>query len=494
MRISYRHLLPVLAVICFVSYLAARIMILFYVIPDIGGIENSVVYFIQRVLDGQTIYTDPESPPYSIAQYPPLYFYLVAFCARIGGITADQVLDVFVANRLISLLLNLLYCYFVCRICVRIFSLPVSTGLLAALLCFIFLENPSFGRPDSLAQALYFAALLPFYNWLQHGSRAQLVLCAFLCIISFFAKQSSFTLPLIIFLWLLIARRYNALGTFTLSCLLFLAFILLACQFTFGLIPLFQNTVLGVNNGFSPSWVWEFIVRYFFAGTGMIFIVLALPAFYHARTDEKPEIRFTGFLLGALFVLTSIYAFKWGSWRSYYTEWWTVVILLTTCFWQRWKIHLAGIAPFLGTLLVVSILITKIIAGGQMNYAHIQALSEPVTPVYTEEKKISDFILSDKDSKLKVFNHVFAPKSFLNNLMFRQALLPQSEIVFYTLYHREIFDYSGFIEALRNGSVHYIVRRNNWQEARFLDKELIHYKLVHKIGAYEVYKFGEAVR
>ena len=90
-------------------YLIYRIVLIFYPQPDAGGVENNVIWFIQRLLDGRHLYTDPESPPYAVAQYTPLYYYITAGIGKIIGISPEDVLSVFRLSRTVSLICNLGY-------------------------------------------------------------------------------------------------------------------------------------------------------------------------------------------------------------------------------------------------------------------------------------------------------------------------------------------------------------------------------------------------
>ena len=143
----------------FLIFLLYRILLIKTVQTDLGGIENAVVYFIQRSLAGISIYTDPELAPYSINQYGPLYYMLAHFAGSIAGTDPDDVLSVFMLNRTISLVLNILYVSVIILIASHIFSLGTRKSMAAAVICFIFLEITSFARTDSLKHFLIFLSI-----------------------------------------------------------------------------------------------------------------------------------------------------------------------------------------------------------------------------------------------------------------------------------------------------------------------------------------------
>ena len=93
----------------FFIYLLYRVMLIYYPQPDAGGVEGNIIYFVQRLLEGQPLYTDPELPPYAIAQYSPLYYYIVAGVSDLLGFSADDLLPLYMVSRSVSLFLDLLF-------------------------------------------------------------------------------------------------------------------------------------------------------------------------------------------------------------------------------------------------------------------------------------------------------------------------------------------------------------------------------------------------
>ena len=143
----------------FILFLAYRIMVVIYPQPDAGGVEGNVVYFIQHILDGQSLYTDPELPPYAIAQYTPLYYYLVAAISKLCAVSADNVAGIFITSRVVSLILNLCLVAVIYKIAKKYFEAGRSASLIVGFISFIFLEITSFSRPDSLYHFLFFISL-----------------------------------------------------------------------------------------------------------------------------------------------------------------------------------------------------------------------------------------------------------------------------------------------------------------------------------------------
>lgn len=209
MHFNVRVVFIFLCILSLITVLAYRIILIYSHKPDLGGVENSVVYFIQRTLDGYPLYTNPELPPYAINQYPPLYYYIAAFFAKISGVHPEQVIRVFMVNRTAGLVLNLLYVLMVYLTSRHIFLITRSKTLVIILFCFIFLSAPSFARPDSLNLFVFYLVLYTFFTYIkkQKNKTLLLALSAFLCVIAFYSKQTSLSLPLLIGGWLILQKN-----------------------------------------------------------------------------------------------------------------------------------------------------------------------------------------------------------------------------------------------------------------------------------------------
>ena len=85
-----------------ISLLILRINLALSYLPEIGGVSINVMYGIIRILSGSELYTNPEIAPYSIIQYMPLHFHIVALLGKLLGIAKD-VHAMMVLNRLFCL-------------------------------------------------------------------------------------------------------------------------------------------------------------------------------------------------------------------------------------------------------------------------------------------------------------------------------------------------------------------------------------------------------
>lgn len=130
--------ITVVSFFLFLVYFIYRIILIFYQHPDAGGVEGNIIYFIQRLLDGLTIYTNPERAPYAIAQYSPLYYYLVAGASKLIGLTSDDILSIYMVSRSISLFLNIIFIFIIYLTANRAFSVSKEKSISVAIAAFIF--------------------------------------------------------------------------------------------------------------------------------------------------------------------------------------------------------------------------------------------------------------------------------------------------------------------------------------------------------------------
>lgn len=207
------RILVFISLIVFLFFLFYRILLIFKYTTDLGGIENSVIYFVQRSMAGLPIYTNPELPPYSIAQYPPYYLLLNSILGKLFGINPDMVFEVFVLGRVISLIFNLAYVFMVYRTSRKIFDIDPLKALVVSVMSFVFLEITVFARADSIYLFIFFLSLYYFLCWAKRNSVGQqnagyfLMISSSLAAIGFFCKQSAIFLPMITVSWLLFFQR-----------------------------------------------------------------------------------------------------------------------------------------------------------------------------------------------------------------------------------------------------------------------------------------------
>ncbi len=484
----YSKQLPWLFSAAFLSYLAYRILLVFSIQPDLGGVENAVVYFIQRSLAGMPLYTDPELSPFAINQYGPLYYLLTTSIGKLWGTDPGQVQDVFILNRTVSLVLNLAMATLITRICTRIFLLKTATGLAAGVMSFIFLEITSFARPDSLNHLLYFFSIYYFLRSRQKTSTLLLVASAFFAVAAIFTKQSSFTLPLIAAIWMWYGNKRNFQWTWFIAYGIFFIVALLLLHLYAGLPVIYQNLVEGVNNGINLGLFWGNIIKPFFTSFGLLWIPLAFLVYKHTKKAGSDTIRFLSLAMILQLAISLVLSLKFGSHVNYFTEFWTLLFIAIACYWNSLLKISDNYFPSFPAFMLGMILLIKISVISFPLYRETRFGNADRKVLYEKEKLVAGRILSAGPGQ-KVFNNLFSPHSFLNNFLFRQAILPQYEIVYFTTWDRGIYNYDQFRNELNNGSIPWIITRQDDVKFSFKDFTIGSYQQVSDTVGYRILHF-----
>jgi hypothetical protein len=284
-----------------------------------------------------------------------------------------------------------------------------------------------------------------------------LVISAFLCAISFLAKQTSVTLPLLICVWLLVQKKGKHLLRFLAVYVLIIVLSLVLLHLKFGIKAVYQNIVLGINNGIGLTWFWDFIVSYLFGSFGTVWMLVSIVIYTRLKRTAGDLFHFSRLLLPGLFFFSLLFSLKWGSWISYFTEWWTILFILTGYYWDELQQALKRLSPYFPQYLVGAVLLIKIISITYPLYINAKTILRGEKTSYNIDKVTAQWIIqANRNTKGFVFNNHNNIHLFLNNFLFRNSVLPQHEIV-NTLYHRNVFDYSNFIKSLTDGSVQYII-------------------------------------
>jgi hypothetical protein len=190
----YRPLLcravPAVAVCCFLAWCFITLKLNF----AYDDADSEILNQAWRLASGKSLYTDPNSPPFSFAIYPPLYFALVAFLLKFTGLS-------FLPAKLLSFLAALSIGWGMVRLH-REWKAPGRDGLWAAFFLFLipaFIYNAARCHVQMTAVALSVWSLVFF---LRNRWPATLVLSPLLAVLAVYTKQSMMALPLAIVIYL----------------------------------------------------------------------------------------------------------------------------------------------------------------------------------------------------------------------------------------------------------------------------------------------------
>jgi hypothetical protein len=477
--------------VCLIITLVIRYRLVFMASSDIGGIESNVIYSIQRYMAGFPLYANPEVSPYSITQYSPLYYRIVALFGFLLDIDPDYTLGIYRLSRVISLSANVLYALLVFSISVKLFP-NVKVGLCLAITAFVLLPPQSFSRPDSIyivmVMGTLYAGLLcvqatttsNYYRWL--------VVSIIVSALSIATKQSGIALPFIL-------AGYSAFfrGKWIEPFFIGLSSCFLALLFLLGLMPehdplvLYANVVTGVSQGLDWASFKLNIVDHFFR-TFTLHNAIGLPLCIWLIRQPKPGYTWLGWFVLGLFGFSLSTSLKSGSALNYFTEYIALTGLVITL-WirhqhfivRRWN----GYYSILCFSAVFWAVVPNIINFNWPIALERNALSERP---YLHQKEVADYV---KDSlnlkptdKVFITNHNYC---FLNGLFFRNCILPQQEIVT-IMYPSNKLDYSAFDTDIQQHNIRILITRPNETTTFLKSFSTSTYKLRKKFPDFNVYE------
>ena len=319
--------------------MAAAVFSRAYIIPrhvhNIGFSEMNVVDGVIRLMDGYPLYGDPEKPPFDIIQYSPIHYYITWACVEMLGLEHDRPNSIYMVNRVVSLLANLITLLVLWRLGAHL-RLELWLRLLLMGLMFTWMHEPFFSRPDSIYQlccAVFFGAALRTLgqgrlSWagaMRLGVWSALVL---------FCKQSGVGPVLAVGCGLLLTADRHTTFRYATGVLLFNVLFLAALCLHDGWHNVYSNLVLGNVNGFGWPW-FAFDPREPYIGMGLWITPAALFIGWRYRKLFSTE---SVFLLVAAIVMYAwafITAFKVGSNMNYFMEHWLACSIICVLFISR---------------------------------------------------------------------------------------------------------------------------------------------------------------
>ena len=411
---------------------------------SIRGVEPNVVYGIQRLLDGQTLYSDPDHAPFAVIQYTPLYYLAAAALdGALGLEPRTQVYEIYVAGRALSLICGLAVTALVYIACRR-FGRERSESLIAAALSFL-LAVPWYTlvRPDGFLGLFGIATIVVMCQALaapadDPGQSRRMLLVGALSMLALLSKQSGVLFGAVAILQLLLMRRYRSVGWLVVGAGVTTAIVALAggSRLPLSLEIIFSNIVDGVNNGtnhwlaieraYTPLVVqnWPLLLA---ATIACIHVLRHM----HAEAARRPSItaRFLALTYIATMGFALVSSLKVGSAINYYSESLIVgVLLVVSCAGAfgalARRLHVA--TPLLAVLLVVPAVIQVIRTHYELREhltaSDLQAAYRPVTDF------LRDQLASDPDGlvltmiirslNLPLFDRIIVPHPDVSNLTY----------------------------------------------------------------------------
>lgn len=476
-----------LLAIAFVAVLLLRIILVFSYIPETGGVSVNVLFSIVRLMNGYALYSDPQLPPYPIAQYMPLHYAIVSTIGKVLGFQSN-IHAISVLNRFLCLAYDLLVFIPVYKILRNQFAIQNKQVIAAVCMSiFLVLPNPNYGRVDNLyllsfMWSLYF--FLAFISDNNHASR-KLIYAGITVSFGMLTKQSGVFLLAATGLYLLfIHRNWNATFRFSLT-------VVLTCGLLFTLLvqnnfyAFYQNTVLGLNNGISINWFNEVIVKtfffkmYFFVACGL---ALALLTFIDFKNER---LRYLGFVSLIVFCCSLAASLKWGSSTNYFSEFLALTFILSAIYFTSPSHLITSSLTTLSLLLITPFFILAVF--NDKGWGHLSNLYKS-RKVYQETALVAQYLQTKLAKGDLVFTE-FHKENLLNIFLYQYSLFPQREIVVHCTYPKHTFSYLDFQQKNRNGAIKFWVGKRDKQPTPFLNVDFNHFVADTAFQNFVIYQY-----
>ena len=467
--LSENVLLLILIVVgtSFLAMLALRIHLIAAYLPELGGVESNVIYSLQRILDGFALYVDPATAPYSITQYTPLYYYLCWTVGKILQVDPASVHQVYMLSRSVSLILNLLFAGAVFAILRNVFRINKGFSFVAFAYAFIYLDEESYSRPDSLYNLLVLVTIGLFLMMLtkedQRSAQWYLVGASVMSVVSVFAKQSAIYVPVLLLFFLLFYTQ-STKRTLMASLIMGITFGVLLLISGGNLHDFLRNTVQGVNNGASLSWFAKRIMVEHFQKERLLNILGLFIGGYYLAKGKSDTLRFLGLCILGSFSFALITSVKIGAAPNYFTEFIALTVIGIVIFvvtnnslsavsstdQQIWG---GSYKPLFYLLLVIFTLPPRFAGKFQKKVVEAHNVGEQG---YVQQQAVANYLYEEEkmqpDDQVLITTHV---QDYLNKFLYKNVIFPQKEIV--KANPPDIYDYSLFKQGLQDGTVKYVV-------------------------------------
>lgn len=460
-----------------------RVVLCFSFVPETGGSSVNVLFGVSRMLEGRSLYTNPELPPFPFINFMPLHYYTVAGVSQLFGI-GERIHSLSVINRLLCLLFNLLIFIPVRRSLKNIFEVTDKKMSWAVFfIIFLLLRSYNFSGPGSLyLLALLFSVyyFLCFLNLYTNKYGAELVLCGIFSSLASFTNQAGFVVQLTIFLFLLIyIKDRKATLRYVLSmgiANLFLAIMLIGSSFNYWLMDLFiQWLHIGALalNSLQYSSPLVLIIN----SLAFITCILSL-IFDSGLTDREKFLRFTivgitiGSLTGFIFFDSRDDSFAGAIGLS--------MMLFIISINNDINLKIAQ-------KLYLFALLALIIVGQINDFSTTgKALLADNKSDYENCAVVSDYVKQNVKNDEFIFT-IFSSENLMNLQIGEKALFPNRDLVLQKAYPGNVFNYENFIQRYKDGKIKYLVGIEGQQPLKFLDLDFDGYIKETTIKGYDIY-------
>jgi hypothetical protein len=462
------------------AFIAARVVILHSWHWDIGGIENSVFFSVSKALYGLPLYGDPESGNFDITQYTPAFYHcLIAICRLADINPMEDWQKLHLLGRYLSLTFNLAGSWVVFRLLANVFRVESRIAVFAAMVSFLVLTDFHFSaRPDSLFflfGTVMTYCMCAYLSARERGERSiGLALGILTASFSMFVKQTGIEYLGFIPLFFLSQRMFRECFWSAGALLLATGAFYLFFRGIHG--PFFNKNVIGgLNNGISLEFMANLFLR--FLAQHQMLVLAGVASVIHSLLSkrESTPVRFLCLLAVWLFVFAVGTSSKRGSWFNYYTEFLNTLIIVTAIKADRlvrldWVDD--GLAKALGALtgLYFVLILPGLLA---LNLKpkleqHVYRTGGEYAQKVSQKRRTAEYARS----LLKEGEYLLVFDKHMELMLADRSVTPNREII-----PKDVsYDYSGFYNAIDNGTIRYVLMSGYSPDRRFMGIDFSSFK------------------
>lgn len=454
----YRYIIVLFLITFFL-----RMVLAGYYNSNYGGIEQNVIYGIQRIILGQPLYQDPSGGTYAVMQYTPLYYYFIAGIAKAGNIYANNVQAIYELCRLLALLFNL-FTLFIIALIIRMWGYRRSTSIVFAMPLLPALTAHYFTRGDSMHLFLFAAALYAYLLYNRSGQIRHILIAALFTAGCIMVKQSGVLVAGIIGFCLLFSDRKYLVTVLYSGCTAGFAYLIAAACVHGDWHSFYQNACLGLKNGTDLSFLVLIFTSQFFLDMVPCYILGGVMVWLALRKKNEPVFRVLATGAALSFLFAAVTGLKIGSSNNYFTEFLLFVItampyLLQSEQSERILITISGWPLTVQRFTFIALLIlTSSKTIGFFTAVYIDKSIKNYRDEYLREEGFYSG-MKKKGFECRNGEYIFfTDRQFFDNIFIGHSIIPNKDVVMQVYAAgKTTYDYSAFINGMNSGMIKYIV-------------------------------------
>lgn len=480
---NLEKILNTIIVLSFFLYSFYRIFLIFSYDYDLGGIEQNVIFNLQKMLFNKPLYTSPEDINFDLYMYTPIsQFYYYIFLKIFSIFTELNYRKLLIFCRTLSLLNNFALLLTINKI-FSLFKVNKSQSLSIIFLIFIYLPSHNFSvRPDSLYILINFISIYYFLVYLYSFQFTKKSLTAFrisilFAILSYLTKQSGIILIISYCIYFIFIHDYKKLF-YMISIYTLTIFISLFGLYLYYGFPFIQNSILAVSNGINLVRSYE-VWNQYFSKTHFIIILYPITLFLNKNLKKNNVSIFNTILTFCFFGFGLVTSLKIGSHLNYFTNFTIMSLIYSIHFFNNNYFSLKSTIRFYLIIFIITISLSYNLIIRRYFYSEATQFPDHYKNIYLNSLKISNYL---KDN-LKTNEYILSiDNQYIKNLLPQQTIFPNTD-----MYHLTPFNYSKFRELLKTKQLKYILVIKGEKPMEFLGMKIIHMEKFKSFKNYDLY-------